>query len=85
MRDERGWDGDRLRIVRYDRNPAYFQVSVSVTDPETMKRELAPLRALADNHPKYVVIMDRYPYDNVDGIRIVNVVDFLTGEATNFR
>lgn len=76
-------DGREIDFVSYDAdwNPMYFQVSVSVTDPETMRRELAPLRALDDNHPKYVVTMDRYPYDNVDGIRIVNVVDLLTGTS----
>ncbi len=76
-------DGREIDFVSYDadRNPMYFQVSVSVTDPETMKRELAPLRAVGDNYPKHVVTMDRYPYDNVDGIRIVNVVDLLTNKS----
>ena len=67
-------DGKEIDFVSYDEdwNPMYFQVSVSVADPETMKRELAPLKALDDNYPKCVVISDRYPYDNVDGIRIVH-------------
>lgn len=78
-------DGKEIDFVSYDEdwNPMYFQVSVSVADPETMKRELAPLKALDDNYPKCVVISDRYPYDNVDGIRIVNVVDFLVSEPRN--
>lgn len=80
-------DGKEIDFVSYDEdwNPMYFQVSVSVADPETMKRELAPLKALDDNYPKYVVISDRYPYDNVDGIRIVNVVDFLVSEPRNIN
>lgn len=73
-------DGREVDLVSYDPKgePLYFQVSVSITDPNTMERELRPLRAIRDNYPKAVVTMDRYPYDNVDGIRIVNVVDFLT-------
>ena len=78
-------DGKEIDFVSYDEdwNPMYFQVSVSVADPETMKRELAPLKALDDTYPKCVVISDRYPYANVDGIRIVNVVDFLVSEPRN--
>ena len=74
-------DGKEVDFVSYDsnRDPMYFQVSVSVVDPATMRRELAPLKALDDNYPKSVITLDRYPYGNVDGIRIVNAVDFLSG------
>ena len=73
-------DGKEVDFMSYDTdwNPIYFQVSVSVTDPETMKRELAPLKALGDNYPKYVITFERYLNSAVDGIKIVNVIDFLT-------
>ena len=73
-------DGKEVDFMSYDTdwNPVYFQVSVSVTDPETMKRELAPLKALGDNYPKYVITFERYLNSDVDGIKIVNVIDFLT-------
>ena len=60
-------DGKEIDFVSYDadRYPMYFQVSVSVTDLETMRRELAPLRALRDNYPKTVVTLDRCPCGNV--------------------
>lgn len=78
-------DGREIDFISYDSNwkPMYFQVSVSVIDPDTLRRELAPLKALDDNYPKYIVTLDKYPYDDVDGIRIVNVVDFLTDNNMN--
>ncbi|MDR0523125.1 MAG: ATP-binding protein [Candidatus Methanoplasma sp.] len=62
-------DGDDIR---------YFQVAVSIADAKTRERELGALRAIRDNHPKTVVTLDRYPVKNIDGIRIANVIDFLT-------
>jgi len=61
-------------------NPIYFQVSMNITDRTTLKREMAPLIALKDNYPKYIITLDRYPSDDIDGIRIVNIVDFLSHE-----
>ena len=57
----------------------YVQVADSMADEATLKRELAPLRAIADNHPKWVVVRQgSYPPD-VDGIRIVRAADFFLG------
>ena len=41
-----------------------------------MKRELEPLQLLKDNYPKYIITLD---YDKVDydGIKQINVIDFL--------
>ena len=55
----------------------YVQVTEDMTDPATMERELAPLRAVRDSYPKEVVAMrGSYPTD-VDGIRILSAADFL--------
>ena len=57
----------------------YVQVADSMTDESTRERELAPLRSIADNHPKWVVVRQgSYPPD-VDGIRIVRAADFFLG------
>lgn len=48
-----------------------------MTDPVTMERELAPLRAIRDAYPKVVVAArGSYPIE-VDGIRILSAADFL--------
>ena len=57
----------------------YVQVADSMADEATLERELAPLRSIADNHPKWVVVRQgSYPPD-VDGIRIVRAADFFLG------
>ena len=57
----------------------YVQVADSMVDETTRERELAPLRAIADNHPKWIVVRQgSYPPD-VDGIRIVRAADFFLG------
>lgn len=58
----------------------YWQVCLSLADPETLKRELRPLRAIDDNFPKTIITLDKYPADNIDGIRIVRITDWLLGD-----
>lgn len=54
----------------------YYQVAATVMDESTLNRELAPLKRISDNYPKYIITMDEIPMDE-DGIKIVNVIDFL--------
>jgi predicted AAA+ superfamily ATPase len=57
----------------------YYQVAASVMDESTLERELAPLREIRDNHPKYILTLDEIPRTaNYDGIRQLNVIDWLT-------
>jgi predicted AAA+ superfamily ATPase len=56
----------------------YYQVSVSVLDENTRKRELESLQSIADNHPKFLLTLDEIPRTaNYDGIRQLNVIDWL--------
>ncbi len=60
---------------------AYWQVCLGYHDDETEARELAPLRAIKDNNPKVVILLDGQG-DTVtrDGIRELGVTDFLLGD-----
>lgn len=58
-------------------SPSYYQVSMSIADKETRERELAPLRAVKDNHPKYIITLERFIAKEIDGIKIVQIVDWL--------
>ncbi len=51
--------GKEIDFLSYDVNwkYMYFQVSVSVTNPETLKRKLAQLKALNDNYPKFIITL----------------------------
>lgn len=66
-------------VVKGD-NKAYYQVSLSVRDEDTLKRELAPLESLADNYPKYLLTMDNDPEMQHNGIRQQYVLDWLLTE-----
>jgi len=68
-----------IDFVASDNNGiAYYQVSASTLDADTLARELEPLRKIADNHPKYLLTLDEYmPAANYDGIRKLNVLDWL--------
>ncbi len=57
---------------------AYYQVALSVRDEATMKRELAPLLAVADNFPKYLLTLDNEPTTFHNGIKQLYALDWLT-------
>ena len=65
-------------IAEKDGNKEYYQVSASVLDPATFEREITPLRKVSDNYTKYIITMDEFSSNN-EGIRQVNVIDFLLG------
>lgn len=54
----------------------YYQVAASVLDASTFDREIAPLKRVRDHYPKYIITLDELPI-NEDGIKVVNVLDFL--------
>lgn len=58
----------------------YYQVSASVLNEDTLKRELEPLQKIADNHPKVLLTLDVIGAGaNYEGIRQLNLIDWLLG------
>lgn len=55
----------------------YIQVTESMQSPETRERELRPLRLISDNYEKIVLSMDRSFINSYDGIKSVNLIDWL--------
>ena len=56
----------------------YYQVSYSIMEDTTLRRELSPLEKLDDNYPKYLLTMDvLHKTDNHNGIEQKNVLDWL--------
>ena len=55
----------------------YYQVSLSVRDEATLKRELAPLESLSDNYPKYLLTLDNDPIVYHNGIKQMYALDWL--------
>lgn len=67
-------------VVVQGERKAYYQVSLSVRDEDTMKRELEPLQAIQDNYPKYLLTLDNDPQIFHDGIKQQYVLDWLRRE-----
>ena len=55
----------------------YIQVTESMQSPETRDRELKPLRMIPDNYEKIVLSMDRNYINSYDGIKSLNLIDWL--------
>ncbi len=56
----------------------YYQVTADMTDEKTFNREITPLRELKDNYEKIILTLDRYTVGNYDGIKVINVLGWLT-------
>ena len=56
----------------------YYQVCLTMMSEDTRVRELRSLDAIRDNFPKTVLTLDRFGLGSENGIRIVNVLDWLT-------
>lgn len=55
----------------------YIQVTESMQSSETRERELRPLRMISDNYEKIVLSMDRNFINSYDGIKSLNLIDWL--------
>ena len=55
----------------------YYHVTADMTAEETFEREMRPLRGIQDNYEKVVLTLDRFSLGNYDGIKVVNVMDWL--------
>ena len=55
----------------------YFQVAYTSREKDTLERELKPLQNINDHYPKYILTMDVDPISDFDGIKKINVLDWL--------
>ena len=55
----------------------YIQVTESLSDPVVRERELRPLKLINDNYEKIVLSMDKSFIKSDEGIKLVNILDFL--------
>lgn len=67
-------------VAMDDKGMTYYQVSATVRDEKTLKRELASLQSINDNYPKILLTLDDDPEMEYAGIRKINALDWLLGK-----
>lgn len=74
-------DTTEIDFVAEKRNQKiYVQVAYKLENEQTVSREFGNLLAIDDHYPKYVVTMDEFWKDNIEGIKHLYITDFLLGE-----
>jgi hypothetical protein len=58
----------------------YIQVAYKLENTQTINREFKPLIEIKDQYPKYVVTMDDFWKDSIDGVKHLYITDFLLSE-----
>ena len=67
-------------VAMDDKGMTYYQVSATVRDEKTLKRELASLQSINDHYPKILLTLDDDPEMEYAGIRKINALDWLLGK-----
>lgn len=58
----------------------YYQVTRSMLDEKVEHREKNALLSIKDNYKKVILTMDRVKDKNIEGIEVINIIDFLLQE-----
>lgn len=67
-------------IAQKNMKTVYYQVSLTILDEATRRRELEPLEKVDDSYPKIILTLDSLSQLDHKGIVIKNVVDWLLEE-----
>jgi len=64
-------------IAERKNDKLYVQVTYKMIEPQTIEREFGAFNSINDNYPKYVVSMDDFWNDSLNGIKHIHIADFL--------
>ncbi len=69
-------------VAKNSGNTIYYQVALTTRETadgnnSVLERELAPLKKISDNYPKYILTLDDDLDADFDGIKKINVLDWL--------
>ncbi len=63
-------------VMKHNGEREFYQIAYTANDEKTLNREISSLRKIKDSYPKYLLTMD-FDTANIDGIRKLNVIDWL--------
>lgn len=55
----------------------YYQVTQTMVSEQTRERKLRPMMQIRDNYKKIILTADKFFPDSADGVKIVNLIDWL--------
>ena len=58
----------------------YYQVTQSLKESLVLERELRSLESIQDNYEKIILTMDRTINNDYNGIKVINIIDFLLND-----
>ena len=69
-------------VAKNSENTIYYQVALTTRESASdnngvLERELAPLKKISDNYPKYILTLDDDLDTDFDGIKKINALDWL--------
>ncbi len=65
-------------VATKDNETIYVQVTYTLGDEKTVKREFGNLLAIQDNYPKYVVSAETFTGNSYKGIKTIRLREFLS-------
>lgn len=71
-------EGNEIDFITIDlEEKHYYQVTTNLMNENVHDREVRPLMKTDDLYPRTIVVFEPYPFKNIDGIRVISLLDFL--------